>query len=49
MLLLAKIDLVIEKQGCKKDVFRICKTNYIKTIFILLTDIVALYIENVIV
>lgn len=43
VLLPAKIDLITEKQNCKKDTFRDCGTNYVKIILALLAKVVALY------
>lgn len=44
MLLLAKLDLILKEQGYKKDVLRICNTGHIKISFVLLTEVIALYI-----
>lgn len=35
VLLLAKIDLIPKKQGCKKDALAICSSSHIKIVFIL--------------
>lgn len=45
MLLLAKIDLIPEKQSYKKDVFMICGTGYNKIVFALLKKKSTLYIS----
>lgn len=44
VLLLAKIDLIVEQQSCKKNMFRVCDTGYIKMIFALPPEVIALYI-----
>lgn len=43
-MLLIKVDLIIEEQNCKKDVFRFCDTSYIEIILALSIKVVALYI-----
>lgn len=42
--LLKKVDLILEKQGQKKDILVTYSIDYIKSIFALLTKVVALYI-----
>ena len=44
MLLLAKVDLIAEKQDCKRDAFKACSTSHIKMIFALLAEVVVFYI-----
>lgn len=45
MLLLAKIDLLTEKQSCKRDALVFCGIGRIKIIFALLIKVIALYIQ----
>lgn len=49
MLLLAEINLIPEKQGCKKDALRAYGINYIKMIPVLSTKILVLYLKAIIV
>lgn len=49
MLLSAEVDSISKKQGCKKDAFIACTTGYVKIIFLLLANLVTLYIQAFIV
>lgn len=49
VLLLAKFDFILKKQGCKRDVLGTCSINYVKIIFALLIEIIELYIKVIIV
>lgn len=44
MLLLIKVDLILQEQSPKVDALVACGTNNIKIVFVLLTEVVALYI-----
>lgn len=48
VLLLAKIDLILEEQDEKKDTLRARSTDYVKIVFILLTKVVTLYMKAII-
>lgn len=41
ILLPAKIDLILEKQSCKKNILKTCGTGYIKIVFTFLTKVIA--------
>lgn len=43
LLLLAEIDLILKKQGYKKDALDVCDTSRVKIIFPLLTKVVVLH------
>lgn len=49
VLLLVKIDLILEKQDCKKDVLEIYKIGCVEMIFGLLTKVVIVHIGATIV
>lgn len=49
MLLSAKVNPIPKKQGCKKDAFIPYITGCVKIIFVLLADLVTLYIQAFIV
>ena len=49
VLLPAEIDLILKEQDCKKDVLGACGIGYIKMVFALSTEVIALYIEATIV
>lgn len=49
MLLLIKVDLIVEKQSRKKDGFGACSTGYIKIILILLIEIIVLHMQILII
>ena len=44
VLLLVKVNPVLKKQNCKKDVLIACNSSYIQIVFILLIKVVAFYI-----
>lgn len=48
VLLLAEVDLILEEQSCKKNALKTYNTSYIKMIFVLLAEVVALYIGAII-
>lgn len=48
MLLLAEIDLILEKRGCKADVLEVYSNGYIKIVLVLLTEERVLYIGVII-
>lgn len=48
-MLKAKIDPILDKQGCKKNTLVTCDFGYIKMIFTLLTEIVAIYVKALII
>ena len=45
VLLLAEVNPISEKQGCKKDTFIVCGSGYVKIILTLLTEIIALHMQ----
>lgn len=45
MILLAKVDLIVKEQDCKKNTFMASDNNYIKIISIMLGKIKALYTQ----
>lgn len=49
VLLLAEIDFIIEKESCKKDILRAYCTGCVKIVLALLTEVIALYVEAIIV
>lgn len=49
ILLLAEVDPILKKQGYKKDVLVACSTSRIKIVLVLLTKVVALYLQTLIV
>ena len=44
MLLLVKVNLILEKQGCKKDMLVACGSGHVMIFFTLFTKVVILYI-----
>lgn len=49
MLLLVEVNLILEKQGCKKDTFIAYATGCVKRILALLIKIIALYMQALII
>lgn len=49
VLLPAGVDPVAKKQDCKKNLFKTHGTDYVKMIFILLAEIVILYMQSFII
>lgn len=49
VLLPVKVDFITKKRGCKEETFRTRGTSCVKIIFVLLTEVVALYIQGPIV
>ena len=49
ILLLVEADLISEKQSCEKDAFVVPSSGHIEIIFILLTEVIALYMQALIV
>lgn len=45
LLLLAEVNPILEKGGCKKDVFVVCNPDFVKIIFVLLTKVITLYMQ----
>lgn len=45
MLFLAEVDLVLEKQGCKKIVLGFCCTDCVEIVFALLAKVITLYMQ----
>lgn len=45
ILLLAKVDIILEKWGRKRDALVTYDTGYVKIVFALSTEIIALYIQ----
>lgn len=45
ILLIAKVDSFLKKQSYKNNIFRNYSTNCIKIIFVLIIDVVALYVQ----
>lgn len=45
----AEIGLILEKQGCKKDALVAHGIGYAKIIFVLLTEVIALYMQALII
>lgn len=45
ILLLAKVDLIIEQQGCKENALVICSTGRIEMIFALLIKVITFYMQ----
>lgn len=49
MLFLAKVDLLLKKQGCKENALGICGTSSVNMVFALSIDIVAFYMRAIII
>lgn len=49
VLLLAEVDLVLEKQGCKRDILVAHGSGQIEKIFALITKVVTLYVQTLII
>lgn len=49
VLLLAKVNFILEKQNCKKGTSIVYNTSYIKKIFILLIKVLVFYIQVLII
>lgn len=49
ILLLVEINFILEKQSCKRNMLRLCNTGYVKIVFIILTEVIVLYIKTTII